>query len=526
MPSRPLRAAQLAVDNAWLYVADDAFPVVAQLNRRTGDLERIVRWEISDQHRDQVASTALLADGDSLWVSSPLAGGMVRVDIATGRVTIIALDATPGPIVAAGETLWVVADANWRHDASAIEGSIDPERRRPVVWADSPIDLSPPWVEGVGAPPADTQLVPELDEDRDDFSWDTPRPIWRVVDRKAERADLGGDISQLTSLPDGALIAVLRRLDDPVVKTPQGLGSVSYTYPGALARCAEGDAPVVLVELPDTSGSLFIDGEQCWICGFGLESRLPAVVPRTNPFGEDPTAVHELDLQTGELALSTLTMEPDAIVDGVAVTISRTHASRFRGGATRCEAHCYDLAWPAEPTRLELPRVVNTYEGVIVSAGAVWIVAESRDAVVWVDPSSGTTGEIPIDVDIGPGAPTPTRPVGVDLDQFENAQLAALRASFQGGWTDEDGTEYPFIDGIDFDSIELRGGFPDSHIVARFRALPRPGISFARRWNLYDELGNTQDLEYADIHLMEDIESGGLPPAEACQPDGDGVVWF
>ena len=464
MPSRPLRAARVAVDNSWLYVADDTFPVVAQFSRRTGDLEKIVRWGISERHRDQLASTGLLVHRDSLWVSSPLAGGMVRIDIATGRVATVALDAAPGPIVAAGETLWVVADANWQPAADATGRSAGPDqRRRPVVWAE----------------PA--ELVSELDDAHEDFWWDTPRPVWRIVDGVAERVDLGGDVSELAPLPSGGLVAVLRRLDDPVVKTRQGHGSVSYSYPGALARVAPGEAPVVLVELPDTSGSLFVDGDQCWICGYGLETRLPPVVAPVSPFAADPTAVHELDVE---------------------------------------------LARVAEPTRLELPRVVDTYDGVIVSAGVVWLVAESPDAVVWVDPCSGTTGEIRVDVDIGPGAPEPTRTAGVDLDEFEAAQLAALRAGFGGGWTGEDGTEYPFIDGIDFDSVELRGRFPDSHIVARFRARARPGIAFARRWNLYDELGNTQDLEYADIHLMEDVESDGLPPAEACQPDGDGVVWF
>ena len=67
---------------------------------------------------------------------------------------------------------------------------------------------------------------------------------------------------------------------------------------------------MVLVELPDTSGSLFVDGDQCWICGYGLETRLPPVVAPVSPFAADPTAVHELDVE---------------------------------------------LAWVAEPTRLELP---------------------------------------------------------------------------------------------------------------------------------------------------------------------------
>ena len=79
-----------------------------------------------------------------------------------------------------------------------------------------------------------------------------------------------------------------------------------------------------------------------------------------------------------------------------------------------------------------------------------------------------------------------------------------------------------------FGVIELRGEFPDRAVVALFRAGDRPGIQFGRRWRLYDELGNPVDHQYADIHLMEDIESsgGGLPPAGDCVPDAAGVVWF
>ena len=64
--------------------------------------------------------------------------------------------------------------------------------------------------------------------------------------------------------------------------------------------------------------------------------------------------------------------------------------------------------------------------------------------------------------------------------------------------------------------------------MALFHAVDRPGIQFGRRWRLYDELGNPVDHEYADIHLMEDVESagGGLPPADGCVTDEAGVAWF
>jgi hypothetical protein len=86
----------------------------------------------------------------------------------------------------------------------------------------------------------------------------------------------------------------------------------------------------------------------------------------------------------------------------------------------------------------------------------------------------------------------------------------------------------PFIEGVSFDTVELRGHFPGRQIVALFHAHDRPGIQFGRHWSLYDELGSPVEHEYADIGLMEDIGSagGGLPAPGSCVPGADGVVWF
>jgi hypothetical protein len=113
-------------------------------------------------------------------------------------------------------------------------------------------------------------------------------------------------------------------------------------------------------------------------------------------------------------------------------------------------------------------------------------------------------------------------------EKFEQDQLELLRGSFLGGWHTDDGSTRPFISGVSFDAVDLRGTFPDSSIVALFHASDYPGIQFGRRWKLYDEQGKPEDLDYIDVHLMEDIESanGGLPPPGQCRPDSDGVVWF
>jgi hypothetical protein len=119
-------------------------------------------------------------------------------------------------------------------------------------------------------------------------------------------------------------------------------------------------------------------------------------------------------------------------------------------------------------------------------------------------------------------------PSGFNEDQFERAQLEELRESLLGGWQDGDGSTRPLISGVSFDTVELQGESPNRSIVALFHASDYPGVQFGRRWRLYDELGNPEDLDYAHIHLMEDIESatGGLPPSNERIPDPDGVVWF
>lgn len=119
-------------------------------------------------------------------------------------------------------------------------------------------------------------------------------------------------------------------------------------------------------------------------------------------------------------------------------------------------------------------------------------------------------------------------PADFNADRYEQARLAQLRGSLLGGWHSQDGSPTPLISEVSFDRVELRGELLERSVVALFHATDYPGVQFGRRWRLYDELGKPADLEYAHIHLMEDIESmtGGLPPPDQCLPDSDGVVWF
>jgi hypothetical protein len=437
---------------------------------------------------------------------------LVRIDLRTGATSVVPLGEAPGPLAAAGNNIWVVADPDWYDlEDEGDSHSADHVRTRQIVFATG------------------FQAGPRAAEDFDDYSFHMPpRPVWRVEGDVVTNVAFSGEVFQLVPVEGDEFLVVLRRPDDPVVVTPDEWGGGSFAYPGVIARCAPPDfAPIVLVELPETSGSLIADGTRYWLSGFGFEAHVPAPTPR-GLFGADPNPLQQLDVETGNLVMHEVTIEPDAIVDNFAVVISREHASPFGGRTVRSFADCHDLSRTSDPLRVELPQVVETYGDIVVSDGVVWFAAEDAAAVVWVHPRTGTAGQIVIEADLGPETPAPEKPTNVDLEQFEQSQLTSLRDSLLGGWTDESGNTDPFIGGVEFQSIELVGRFPHSHIVARFRAADRSGILFGRRWDLYDELGNPQDLEYADMHLMEDIEAAGwgLPPVEECRPDNDGLVWF
>ncbi|MEX1008144.1 MAG: hypothetical protein WD271_09920 [Acidimicrobiia bacterium] len=453
-------------------------------------------------------------------------------------MSLIALDETPGPITVVGDAVWVVADADWQEHGGddAARSAVEHEpARRPIIWAAPVILELPSWVRPV-RPDDDIDVDLDLDldldldvDDEDDIDDEVARPVWRIQAGVADRIDLGGDVLELVALAGEDFLVILRRPKDPLVKTPHGRGSVGYSYPGVVARCDRGGEVVVLAHLPSTNGALFVDGSRSWLAGFGLEPR-PSAVEASTIFGSGPVALHELDVETGRLTASVVAIDPDAVVDNIGVVVRSDFASRFGGRTTKSEALCFDLGRPeTPPLRIELPHLVETSGDVVVSEGQTWFMSRSdQGALVWLDARDGTTSVLTIVCDLAENAPAPVPPTGVDLDQFEQQELEGMRASLLGGWRDQSGKTQPFLEGVEFERIELRGRFPDTQVVSTFRAADRPGILFARRWNLYDELGNTSNLEYADIHLMEDVKAvgRGFPPLDECEPDVDGVVWF
>ncbi len=99
-------------------------------------------------------------------------------------------------------------------------------------------------------------------------------------------------------------------------------------------------------------------------------------------------------------------------------------------------------------------------------------------------------------------------------------KIRAINGSLQTYWNGSAGVR-PQAGGLTDATTTLDGPWPDTHLQWTFRWAARPGLILRRRVRLYDELGRPAPLEYAAIHLMEDLETGAVPPSsEAC----DGIL--
>jgi hypothetical protein len=87
-------------------------------------------------------------------------------------------------------------------------------------------------------------------------------------------------------------------------------------------------------------------------------------------------------------------------------------------------------------------------------------------------------------------------------------------------WSSGDATG-PLANGLSAGSTRLVADWPDTHLQWTFDHDSRPGAVLRRRVPLFDELGRITPPEHADIHLMEDLETGDLPPITATR---DGIL--
>ena len=63
-------------------------------------------------------------------------------------------------------------------------------------------------------------------------------------------------------------------------------------------------------------------------------------------------------------------------------------------------------------------------------------------------------------------------------------------------------------------SVSVEGDWPDSHVVVTFKHTSRPDLVLRRQLRIFDDEGYPVEHEYASIHLMEDLDTYHVPPAE------------
>jgi hypothetical protein len=139
--------------------------------------------------------------------------------------------------------------------------------------------------------------------------------------------------------------------------------------------------------------------------------------------------------------------------------------------------------------------------------------ADAPAEVVVLDPAARAVKPVlgPDAVDITertwPLPPAP-RPGALDHAQRWLDRFGGLDAY----WTDEAGATKPLTGGMTDVSSTLDGEWPDLAVRVAFRHPHFPAGRLSRRIPLFDELGRPVEPEYADIALMEDLDTGYLPP--------------
>jgi hypothetical protein len=523
---RPLRLGGFDVRTGTVFAVDESLPVAAEIDAATGETIRVFSWPLSEDHRGRPTALDILGRDDSILIASPAAGGIVEIDRRSGQATTIPLDADAGTLLASGDAIWAVARPDWDGPPAR-----RPDGKRPVIWEEPTAEeiarhqemmrhLRFPGAGRMDEEAGGRTLAGWRDAEGDFEDLEPPTPIWRVSAGAARRID--ADLEQpILAAAGGKLAGVCRLPSDPIIKhLSHGGGSVSWRYPGTAVVIDDTGALDVLGPVPGSGGAACADDGIVWLLGFEEETddeRAPEVrevLIAESRVGEAlavrpqrPVAV------TGRFVVDLA--EPDTADDPAADPSHGFAVIRFLpvdGGQPW-------TAGPADLGRYPLARAWG---------GEVWLADPGASTLAAAAPGRSGVRELRISIDCRPWMPRPQLPAGLDAPQFEHDQLDGLRGAFLGGWGTPEGGMRPFIEGVTFDVIEVRGEFPDRVMVALFHAMDRPGIQFGRQWGLYDELGNPVDYGYADIGLMEDVESagGGLPPAGRCIPDEAGVVWF
>jgi hypothetical protein len=99
----------------------------------------------------------------------------------------------------------------------------------------------------------------------------------------------------------------------------------------------------------------------------------------------------------------------------------------------------------------------------------------------------------------------PLPPEPVDAGSYARSQRDRL-GSRNPWWNDSEARNV---------TGELAGSWPHTRLVIGFDHADYPGVRLRRSVRLFDEAGRVDPPEFADVHLVEDLGTGRLPPPSA-----------
>jgi hypothetical protein len=123
-------------------------------------------------------------------------------------------------------------------------------------------------------------------------------------------------------------------------------------------------------------------------------------------------------------------------------------------------------------------------------------------------------------VDISRFAPPLRRPADDEI----RTHIDEVRHKFdhlESFWRGSDGVTSPLSAGLADPSVCVEGEWPNASVVITMRHPRRPGLVLRRTLPLFDDAGSPVTYEYADVDLMEDLDTNYLAPADEAV---DGVL--
>lgn len=193
------------------------------------------------------------------------------------------------------------------------------------------------------------------------------------------------------------------------------------------------------------------------------------------------------------------------------------------------------LSWragwePTAPSRVRIALVTaHCADG---SLAGRWVLGEGRVLAVVARaagvalsvarPSGAAPGAGPAEVlTLDPADPQPQSALSDQLDI--SAQVPLVRPPDADSYLAAMLARYPVpaLSGVADAHSRLLGEWPETRLEWTFTHPSRPGLVLRRRLALFDGLGRIAEPEHCDVHLMEDLETGDLPPADRAR---DGVL--